>query len=331
MREDEQRGRRSAASGDAAGPRSAADASDLDAAALEVLVEAPGQAGEARGGTPPARLARRYGGPLAVSLRPNRPTVIANFVESLDGIVALGTGPRGGGSEISGASEPDRFVMALLRTLADVVVIGAGTFRAAPGHEWTPRGIAPRWAADCAAWRAQLGLPPEPAIVVVSASGDLPPHHPGFSREDVRAFVATTGSGARRLADRGLPGRVRVEVVSDAPEIEPDALLGFLWRLGTRLALCEGGPHLISGLLTAGTVDELFVTVAPQVLGRGPDAAARLGLAEGRAWDPREAPWGSLRSVRRAGSHLFLRYEFGGQQGSPPGHIRPDAIGSGLP
>jgi riboflavin biosynthesis pyrimidine reductase len=318
MAEDGQRGRHAAASGNAAGSRSAADVSDLDAAALEVLVEAPGQVGEARGGTPPAGLARRYGGPLAVSLRPDRPTVIANFVESLDGIVALGTGPRGGGSEISGASEPDRFVMALLRTLADVVVVGAGTFRAAPGHEWTPRGIAPRWAADCAAWRAQLGLPSQPAIVVVSASGDLPPHHPGLSREDVRAFVVTTGSGARRLADRGLSGRVRVEVVSDAPGIEPGALLGFLSRLGTHLALCEGGPHLLSGLLTDSAVDELFVTVAPQLLGRGPGAAARLGLAEGHAWDPREAPWGSLRSVRRAGSHLFLRYGFAGRRGPAP-------------
>ena len=330
MSEDEQRDRRPATSGDATGPRSAADASGTDAA-LEVLVEAPGQRGEARGGTPPAGLARRYGGPLAVSLRPDRPTVVANFVESLDGIVALGTGPRGGGSEISGASEPDRFVMALLRTLADVVVVGAGTFRAAPRHEWTPRGIAPRWAGDCAAWRAQLGLPSEPAIVVVSASGDLPPDHPGFSREDGRAFVATTGSGARQLAHRGLPARVRVEVVSDAPRIEPGALLGFLSRLGTRLALCEGGPHLLSGLLTAGAVDELFVTVAPQLLGRGPGAAARLGLAEGHAWDPREAPWGSLRSVRRAGSHLFLRYGFAGQRGPAPAQVRPDAIGPGLP
>ena len=330
MREDEQQGRHPAASGDATGPRSAADASEIDAA-LEVLVEAPGQAGEARGGTPPAGLARRYGGPLAVSLRPDRPTVIANFVESLDGIVALGTGPRGGGSEISGASEPDRFVMALLRTLADVVVVGAGTFRAAPRHEWTPRGIAPRWAGDCAAWRAQLGLPSEPAIVVVSASGDLPSDHPVFFREDLRAFVATTGSGARQLEDRGLPARVRVEVVSDAPRIEPGALLGFLSRLGTRLALCEGGPRLLSGLLAAGAVDELFVTVAPQLLGRGPGAAARLGMAEGHAWDPREAPWGSLRSVRRAGSHLFLRYGFAGQRGPAPARIRPDAFGPRLP
>ena len=280
--------------------------------------EATLPSGGFRGGTPPADLARRYGGPLSVPLRPGRPTVIANFVESLDGIVALGTGPRGGGSEISGASEPDRFVMALLRTLADVVVVGAGTFRAAPGHEWTPRGVAPRWAADCAAWRAEMQLPPQPAIMVISASGDVPPDHPGLSRDDIRATIATTADGARRLADRGVPGRARVEVLSDGPTIEPSALLGLLSRLDTRLALCEGGPHLLSDLLASDVVDELFVTVAPQLLGRGAGTAVRLGLAEGRAWDPREAPWGTLRSVRRAGSHLFLRYEFEGPRGRLP-------------
>ena len=318
MMEDEQQDPHPAASGGATRDRLAADASDPAAAPMEVLLEAPEPEGDARGGTPPAGLTRRYGGPLSVPLRPDRPIVVASFVESLDGIVALGTGPRGGGSEISGASEPDRFVMALLRTLADVVVVGAGTFRAAPRHEWTPRGIAPRWAADCAAWRAQLGLATQPAMVVVSASGDVPAEHPAFSRDDVRTVVATTADGARRLAGRGAPGRVRVEVVSDGPRIEPGALRGLLARLDARLALCEGGPHLLSDLLASDVVDELFVTVAPHLLGRGPGATARLGLAEGRAWDPREAPWGTLRSVRRAGSHLFLRYEFGGPRGPSP-------------
>ncbi len=330
MTENEQRARHPAAPGVAAAPGRAADASDPAAAPLEVLLEAPEPAGDARGGAPPPALADRYGGHLAIPLHTDRPTVIANFVESLDGIVALGTGPRGGGAEISGASEPDRFVMALLRTLADVVVVGAGTLRAAPGHEWTPRGVAPRWAAGCAAWRAELRLPSQPAIMVVSASGDVPPDHPGLSRDDVRTIIATTTDGARRLADRGVPGRAHVEVVSDGRMVEPGALLRLLSQLNARLALCEGGPHLLSDLLAAHVVDELFVTIAPQLLGRGPGPTERLGLAEGRAWDPREAPWGILRSIRRAESHLFLRYEFGGEAcRQPDAAIAHGDVGSG--
>lgn len=38
--------------------------------------------------------------------------------------------------------------------------------------------------------------------------------------------------------------------------------------LGARLVLCEGGPHLIGDLPDAGLLEELFLTVAPQVAGR---------------------------------------------------------------
>ncbi len=283
---------------------------------LDVLLEDAGGQGELRGGSVPDRIALSYGGPLAIRLRPDRPTIVANFVESLDGVVALGTGPRGGGSDISGASQADRFVMGLLRSVADGVVVGAGTMRSAPRHEWTPRAIAPGWAADFAAWRASLGLAAQPTTVVVTSAGDIPDGHPALMRDDVPVVIATTSRGADRLAglaERLAGGvtarRVRVEVLADAGTVAPEALAALLTRLGIRLAVCEGGPHLLAGLLDAGRVDELFLTVAPQVLGRAP-GAARLSFAEGHAWDPVDAAWGELRSVRRSGSHLFLRYAF---------------------
>jgi len=285
---------------------------------LDVLLEDAGGRGEVRGGSLPDRIALSYGGPLAIPLRPDRPTIVANFVESLDGVVALGTGPRGGGSDISGASQADRFVMGLLRSVADGVMVGAGTMRAAPRHEWTPRAIAPRWAADFAAWRVSLGLAAQPTTVVVTSKGDIPEDHPALMRNDVPVVIATTALGADRLAGPaerlsggGTAHRVRVEVLADSGSVTPQALDGLLMRLGIRLVVCEGGPHLLAGLLEAGRVDEFFLTVAPQVLGRGPGAAARLGFAEGRAWAPGESAWGELRSVRRSGSHLFLRYAFG--------------------
>jgi riboflavin biosynthesis pyrimidine reductase len=288
---------------------------------LHVLLEDAGvrgeKRGEMRGGSAPDRIALTYGGPLAITLRPDRPTIVANFVESLDGVVALGTGPRGGGSDISGASQADRFVMGLLRSIADAVVVGAGTMRSAPRHEWTPRVISPGWAADFATWRASLGLAVQPTTVVVTSTGDIPEGHPALLRDDVPVVIATTARGAKRVA--GLPDRlsgsgprqrVQVEVLGDSGSVAPDALVGMLVRLGIRLAVCEGGPHLLAGLLDAGRVDELFLTVAPQVLGRDPGGAARLGFAEGHAWAPGDAAWGELRSVRQSGSHLFLRYAF---------------------
>ena len=56
-------------------------------------------------------------------------------------------------------------------------------------------------------------------------------------------------------------------------------------------------------------LDELFLTLAPQVAGR--DASAeRPGLVEGRIFAPDTPVWGELVEVRRAGEHLFLRYAF---------------------
>ncbi|HYU63230.1 MAG TPA: dihydrofolate reductase family protein, partial [Verrucomicrobiae bacterium] len=56
--------------------------------------------------------------------------VYANFVSSIDGIVALEAGTAPSGGIISGRNEADRFVMGLLRAFADAVLVGAGTVRA---------------------------------------------------------------------------------------------------------------------------------------------------------------------------------------------------------
>ena len=314
---------------DASGQRDATTAPDAPAlreaagheAPLDVLLEAP-RVEAARGRPTPSAIVARYGGTLEVPLRARRPTLIANFVESIDGVVALATGPGGGGSDISGSSEPDRFVMALLRSIADAVVVGAGTVRSAPTHEWTPRAIAPAWESACDEWRASLGLPPQPTTVVVSAAGDVPSHHPGLASPDVPVIIATTSDGAETLTRRGVPGQARVEVVADEGPIRGDAIVALLGRAGVRLALCEGGPHLLSDLLDGDALDELFLTLAPQVLGRA-ETFTRFGLAEGHAWEPETARWAEIVSVRRAGSHLFLRYAF---ELSPDGRVgrRPD-------
>jgi riboflavin biosynthesis pyrimidine reductase len=66
--------------------------------------------------------------------------VYSNFVESLDGVATLGSKPSAG-SEISGRNPADRFLMGLLRAFADAVLVGAGTLRATPGHQWTAEHI----------------------------------------------------------------------------------------------------------------------------------------------------------------------------------------------
>jgi riboflavin biosynthesis pyrimidine reductase len=264
-----------------------------------------------RGGLLPPKLAARFPGELSVELVADRPTVVANFVASIDGVVALGPSePSAGGGEISGFSEADRFMMGLLRGLADVVIVGAGTVRVGRRHQWTSRHVLPGLADAFAAWRSELRLAPQPTTIVVTGSGNLDATHAGLNAPDVPVVVATTRAGAERLSTLPLAPNVRVAPINAEDHVPAGALLDLARSLGARVALCEGGPHLFGELLGARLVDELFLTVGPQVIGR--DAATRrLGLVEGASFADGRGRWASLRSVRHAGDDLFLRYRFG--------------------
>jgi len=80
----------------------------------------------------PLALAEAYGGSLGFS----EPRLYANFVASLDGVVAI-PGEIQSNRMISAHSEADRFVMGLLRACADAVLVGAGTMLSSPRTLWT--------------------------------------------------------------------------------------------------------------------------------------------------------------------------------------------------
>ena len=280
---------------------------------LELLwsaAEGPIPGADARGGPLPQELAKRFGGEFIVDLQPDRPTIVGNFVSSLDGVVALGQSEaNSGGGEISGFSDADRYMMAVLRCLADVVVVGAGTLRVGRRHVWNAAHLQPALAGAFAAWRSELGLTPQPTTIVVTARGDLDATHSGLNAPDVPVIVVTTQAGAARLAALPFSPNVRIEAVGEGSRVPAGALLEVIRGTGARLALCEGGPHLFGEILRARLVDELFLTLAPQVIGR--DATDhRLGFVEGTSFGGGHGRWATLSSIRRAGGDLFLRYRF---------------------
>jgi riboflavin biosynthesis pyrimidine reductase len=239
-------------------------------------------------------------------LRLRAPSVFANFVSTLDGVVALGE-PGTGGKEISGGSSHDRAVMGLLRAAADVIVVGAGTLRSVPRHIWTPGAIFPPLAEAYGQLRAALGRVGPPRTVIVSAAGDLDPTVPVFTAGHAPVTVVTTAAGARRIAARTTSLDVRV--AGDAGPLHADAILGAAETDAGARILLECGPRLMGTFLEARRVDELFLTLAPQVAGRAP-GAAREGFVAGTLLLPEKSLWGGLVNVKAAGSFLFLRYQF---------------------
>jgi riboflavin biosynthesis pyrimidine reductase len=251
----------------------------------------------------PPFLSRGYG-PLRLDPPPDRPHVLSNFVSSLDGVVSLGQ-PGTGGPDISGSSREDRFVMALLRAVSDLVIVGAGTLRAFPNHLWTPEGIDSGRADDYARLRASLGKGPAPIAVIVSATGELDLSLPVFSSGRAPATIVTTAAGAQRLRGAG----VDVRVAGTGPMLSARAVLDILSIPNAARVLVEGGPRLMASFLEDGCVDELFLTLAPQVIGRNA-TSPREGLVQGALFVPDRPCWADLLSVRRAKDLLFLRYRF---------------------
>jgi riboflavin biosynthesis pyrimidine reductase len=256
------------------------------------------------GAPPDDPLLRVYGGPLRI--RGDGSRLVANFVATADGVTAFGEARGEGAMAVSLHSGADRFVMALLRCAADCVLIGSGTLRDDPHHQWTPTTPLPELADELAAHRLRLtGSGGPPPLAVVTAGGVLPATHPALSRPETDVLIITTASGQSRLPP--LHPRVGVAVAAESGVIPaPTVVETVRTRLGAGTVLCEGGPRLFGRLLAAGLVDELFLTVSPQLAGRA--AETRPGLVAGSAFAPGEAPRLRLRSLRRSGDHLFVRY-----------------------
>jgi riboflavin biosynthesis pyrimidine reductase len=193
--------------------------------------------------------------------------------------------------------------MGLLRALADAVLIGAGTLRAAPDSLWTPGYIFPDAAAEFAELRRGLGKDADPRLVVLTASGRLEPHHPAL---EAGALVVTTRAGAAALRRR-LPGSSSIVASGDGSNVDLAEMVAALRGEGHDTLLTEGGPTVIGGLLEAGLLDELFLTLSPILAGRSA-ASGRPGLVDGFDLLPSRTTSAVLWSARQHGSHLFLRY-----------------------
>lgn len=158
----------------------------------------------------------------------DRPWLRTNFVCTVDGAAYDASGVTA-----SMGGDADHEVFQLLRRLADVVMVGAGTARAEKyGASKTP-------------------------LAIVSWGLDIPQHLVG---PDL-IVITTEDAPADRLESLRAAG---VEVMArGAIEIDWAAVLHDLDAKGWRHILCEGGPTLHGELVRLDLVDEVCLTVAP--------------------------------------------------------------------
>jgi len=217
---------------------------------------------------------------------PTRPYLAINMVSTLDGKAAVAGRAAGIGTPT------DRLCMRQLRAQADAVLSGVGSLRAEAFTPAVPAGYVPA--------RQARGLAPQPMGVLVSGSGRLPLDRRYFQRDDYPCVLLTSAAGAAALDPAAVP-RVQVVVTGEQTVDLAAGLRALRADFGVRWLLCEGGPTLNHALLTAGLVDELFLTLAPKLVG-GPAPT----IVEGPPLFP-EMPL-SLLTLHAEAGELFLRY-----------------------
>ena len=263
--------------------------------------------------TLPQRLRELYDGDLHFrTSSAARPFVIANFVSTLDGVASYEIEGKSGGSTISRSNLADKFIMGLLRASADAVMVGAGTLHDVSAESlWTPEYAYPDAKHLYADYRVNAQQTEYPLLVIVSGSGQLELERAIFRASAMRTLVITTSAGRDELMRRGAATLGSVEIYalnSSSGSIAPQAILQLLQsQFGVKTLLHEGGPTLFGQFLAAEAVDELFLTLSPQIAGRNSDAI-RPAVVQAVQFAPDSAPWFQMVSLKEKSAYLYLRY-----------------------
>jgi 5-amino-6-(5-phosphoribosylamino)uracil reductase len=183
---------------------------------------------------------------------PDRPYVLSNMVASMDGAIAVDglSGGLGGPADVK--------VFMALRSVADVILVGAGTVRDERYKPPTPGKTARRL-------RQERGQSARPIIAVVTRSGRLAPDLPLFSDPTYRPLIIAGSDPDLAALDK--LATVATIVHTESESVEPEAALALLHHLGHRIVLLEGGPRLNGAFVEADCIDEWNLTVSPNLVG----------------------------------------------------------------
>lgn len=214
-------------------------------------------------------------------------------VASVDGLAAVH------GSSTALTSTGDQRVYRLIKRDADLLLLGAATIRA------ERYGQTILSAPEVARRRAN-GLPPHPAVAVVTRSLDLDLTGPLFRRGTGRhtpprpilivpAAAATDGNTA--VAEHA------EILVAGEHDVDLTRAVRLLQDRGHRRIVCEGGPSLAGQMAQADLLDEICLTIAPQVL-----AVAGPRITADSATQPASGEWQLSRSLLDEVGNVFLRY-----------------------
>lgn len=215
--------------------------------------------------------------------------VRGNAIASLDG------GATTGGTSGGLGGPGDRRLFAVLREVADVIVVGAGTARV-ENYGGARMTVAQRSGRQA---RGQSEVPP---IALVTRSGEIAHDLAVLTDSEVTPLVLTCTAVAARVRTRlGSAAEVIDCSGADPGEVDLGVLVARLAQRGLPRVLTEGGPSLLGAFLGCGLIDEFCLTTAPLMVG---GTAVRIAAAATDVLTPMRC----AHVLTDPGGYLYTRY-----------------------
>ncbi len=198
-----------------------------------------------------------------------RAWVYTNFIVSLDGRIAIEqpvTGKRGVPRTIT--NPRDWRLYQELAARADVLLVSARFLRElvrGEAQDNMPIGNDPVFE-DLLAWRREQGLTPQPAVVVLSASLDLPLAELCATTD--RVVYVATGKGADAEAVRVIENSgVKLLFAGEGKDVDGQQLIEQLTSAGLYNIYSIAGPVVLETLLQADVLDCIYLTQVHRLIG----------------------------------------------------------------
>lgn len=222
--------------------------------------------------------------PLRPTGTPAQPFVYASFIASLDGRISLPDPETKVRKPPRAITNPhDWRLVQELAASADVLVTSGRYIRdlaAGVAQDSLPVSGKPEFA-DLLEWRRARGLAPQPAVMIVTDTLDLP--IPGALLHSGRPIYVATGAAADTLRVKTLTAQgVHVLKLGSGTRIEGRALIAALAHEGFGNIDMTAGAELLDTLLVDNAFDRLYLTQACRILG----GLSFDTLLKGRPLDP---------------------------------------------
>lgn len=231
---------------------------------------------------------------LNFSTPSNRPFFYTSFVSTIDGKVWVkksGYWPIG--------SKVDYQYFTFLRAHADAIVDGKNT-----ALTFGSKTIETLHREEFRLLRKKLGNKTPVKYFVVTSKPDS---RLAASLKNPYGFQPTILTTGQATVSKDIEKVSTIARITKDQCMKVSAICDFLHQEKKRTVFIDGGPTLIASFLEANLLDEIFLTIAPKIIGNSENTTVT--MVEGKLFPKNRIKTARLLSFKKIDDELFLRYK----------------------